>query len=60
MNLVDLMDIVPDVYDELKCSAYECDICIDLGHDNFRIIDKVQLRFTEDKSHGILVFGCKN
>lgn len=60
MTLVDLLDIVPDAYDELKCSAYECDICIDLGNDYYRIVDKVQLLFNDDKSHAILVFGCRS
>lgn len=56
MNLVDLMNLVPKTYDQLHCSAYECDICIGLDNDKFEVVNHVELRFTEDLKHSFFVF----
>ena len=60
MRLDNLYDILVDAEDELESRSFPvCDICIDLGYDNFKYVDKVQLRFNNDNSHAILVFGCR-
>lgn len=57
MDFVDLMQVVIESHKALPCKSENCYICIDIGNENFKKVNHVELRHTEDGSEAILVFS---